>query len=119
MPNWTLNEWNGMGWVLTEPKTFEAGKRGCTFILSIARSYDRGTYDYIPCAAFGKVADNIMNHLHKGDSVFLQGSLGTNRKGAGEQKRYYTQVRVGKFTKLSGEEMPVSDWNPEEDDTPF
>jgi len=109
-----------MGWVLTEPKTFEAaGKRGCNFILSIARGYAKGTYDYIPCAAFGKVADNIMEFLAKGDSVFLQGSVGTNVTQKDGGKKYYTQVRIRKFTKLAGGEAPSVDWNPEKDDLPF
>lgn len=50
--------------------------------------------DYLPCVAWGRLADAIGQWLHKGSPVFVDGSVQTRSYEKDGAKRYVTEVNV-------------------------
>lgn len=50
--------------------------------------------DYLPCVAWGRLADVIGQWLHKGAPVFVEGAMQTRSYEKDGQQRYVTEVNV-------------------------
>ena len=75
------------------------GKAVAQFTLAVNRPFknQQGEYDadFIPCVAWGKVAELIGNSCVKGNRLLVEGRLQIrNYEGKDGQKRYITEVIV-------------------------
>lgn len=79
----------------------QAGKATCRFTLAVDRGLSREkkeqaqangqpTADFIPCQAWGKTAELIVNYLKKGRQAAVEGSIRTGSYENQEGKRIYT-----------------------------
>lgn len=50
--------------------------------------------DYLPCVAWGRLADAVGQWLHKGAPVFVEGAMQTRSYEQDGQKRYITEVNA-------------------------
>lgn len=76
------------------------GRAVALFTVACSRSYvvpgtseQRELTDFIPCVAWGNLAENCGNSLSKGSRVFVQGRISVRSyEGQDGQKRYRTEV---------------------------
>ena len=109
-----------------ELKTFSGGAV-LKLRLATSRSYKdndgvlQTQTDWHSASMFGKRAEALAPHLHKGDRVFLQGSLRTSSYEKDGEKRYVTEVNVDNLV-FCGGKKDVSVDEPRSsgvDDAPF
>ncbi len=78
----------------------KTGRAVAMFTVACTRSYipagssePRELTDFIPCVAWGNLAENCGNNLTKGSRVFVQGRISVRSyDGQDGQKRYRTEV---------------------------
>lgn len=78
----------------------KTGKAVAMFTVACTRTYvpagsteQRELTDFIPCVAWGNLAENCGNSLAKGSRVFVQGRISVRSyEGQDGQKRYRTEV---------------------------
>lgn len=66
------------------------GKTFVNFTLAVNRNYKSNEADFFDCVAFGNTADYILNYIHKGYLVLVEGNLQidkwTDRNGVNRTK---------------------------------
>lgn len=70
-----------------------------TFTIAVDK-FENGekSASFVPCVAFGKIAETIGNYIGKGDRVLVEGSLNVRSYEAkGGFKRYVTEVFVNRI----------------------
>lgn len=101
------NKWIGMGRFTKDPDFREnevnENSSFCRGTIAVDRPFSRNndsnqpTADFIPIISFGKTAEFINKHFHKGDPIYVEGRIQTgkytNRDG---QTVYTTDVLVEK-----------------------
>ena len=78
----------------------KTGKAVAMFTVACSRTYipagsteQRELTDFIPCVAWGNLAESVGNNLAKGRRVFVEGRISVRSyEGADGQKRYRTEV---------------------------
>ena len=78
----------------------KTGRAVAMFTVACTRTYvpmgsteQRELTDFIPCVAWGNLAENCGNHLAKGSRVFVQGRISVRSYETQDgQKRYRTEV---------------------------
>lgn len=78
----------------------KTGRPVARFTVACSRMYvpagsteQRELTDFIPCVAWGNLAENCGNHLAKGSRVFVQGRISVRSYETPDgQKRYQTEV---------------------------
>ena len=110
-----------MGRIVKDPelKQTQSGKQICSFSLASEEGWgDKKHTDFIPCVAWNKTAQTIVNYLHKGDNVIFEGSWG-NKPFAKNDKGYDIPNWQFNITKIHF--MPKSKAAPteEEDFVPY
>ena len=78
----------------------KTGKAVAMFTVACSRTYipagsteQRELTDFIPCVAWGNLAESVGNNLAKGRRVFVEGRISVpSYEGADGQKRYRTEV---------------------------
>lgn len=78
----------------------------CRFSLAVTRPFknQNGDYeaDFISCVAFGKTADLVVEYLHKGDRIAVDGRIQTGSYTGGDGlKRYTNDVVVDRIEFLT------------------
>ena len=79
-----MNNWIGLGRLVWDPETnyTQQGKVYVQFSLAINRKYKNADgsqdADFIDCVAWGKIAEAIGNHVHKGQRLLVEGTLNIN-----------------------------------------
>lgn len=66
------------------------------------------TTEWHRCSAFRQPATFIEQYVNKGDLVFIEGKLQTREYEKNGEKRYTTEIVVGKFQLLSAKKAPSS-----------
>lgn len=76
-------------------------------------SKDGDKVSFVSCIAFGRTADNIYNHVHKGDLIGVVGKINTSQYTAKDgSKRVSTDVIVNEaqfLERRQKEEAPKTD----------
>lgn len=70
-----------------------------TFTIAVDK-FENGekSASFVPCVAFGKIAETIGNYIGKGDRVLVEGSLNVRSYEAKDgSKRYVTEVFVNRI----------------------
>lgn len=76
-----MNTWTGLGRLVKDPETnyTQQGKVYTRFTLAVNRNYKNADgsqdTDFIDCVAWGKTAETIGNHVHKGQRLLVEGTL--------------------------------------------
>lgn len=79
-----LNSWTGIGLVGKDPEVrkTQSGTSVTNISLACGRSWKNKTTgereertDWIPCTAWDKLADLVVQYVHKGDLVYVTGTL--------------------------------------------
>ncbi len=126
-----MNNWSGIGRLTRDPEMrYTSGSEPLAitrFTIAIDRPKD-GT-DFIRCFAFGRQAEVMANHFHKGEKVGLVGRLQSNTyKDKDGNNKYSLEVKVEGFDfcepKAKKEESPAPEGfreytDDDEDDVPF
>lgn len=89
------------GRITKDAETIAVGStKKCIITDAVSRDYKdkEGNYqsDFISCEAWGAVADYLANKARKGDEVYIQGSLRTERYDVDGQSRSRTFVYAEK-----------------------
>jgi single-strand DNA-binding protein len=91
-----------------EVRLSSSGKTCAKFTVAVNRAW-RGPdgekkehVDYLPCVAWGPLADAIGQWLHKGSAVFVDGSVQTRSYEKDGARRYVTEVNVREVNFLPG-----------------
>lgn len=64
------------------------------FKVAASRQYEKEAADFIPCVAFGKTAEFILDWFRKGDRIGVEGSIRTGSYEKDGKKIYTTEVNV-------------------------
>lgn len=68
-----------VGRLTKDPHKFQNDKMSIVgFTIAITNRYKKDKTDFIPCKAFGKVADLILQYCKKGKQVSIAGAISTN-----------------------------------------
>ena len=104
-----------------EKQVTNSGKEFVRFTLAVNRDYkdDTGSYptDFIPCVAFGKLAEFIGQYAQKGRLVLVRGSLETRKaEDKNGSKHTYFTVLLDKF---KFQERQKDNGNNDDDELPI
>lgn len=84
-----------------ELKTTTSDKQFCSFTIAVKRKYGEET-DFIPCKAWNKTAENLVNYKKKGEQIGIDGSLNIdNYEDENGNKRKNIYVLVSNIYYLS------------------
>ena len=94
----------------------KTGKAVAMFTVAVSRSYtpagsqeQRELTDFIPCVAWGNLAETCGNNLSKGSRVFVEGRISVRSYETAEgQKRYVTEVVANFVAQTMGSEKRSS-----------
>ena len=97
-----LNKVCLMGNITRSPELRYTMNKKAFVQITVACNYSKrteGVYetaaDFIPCVAWGKLAETIANYIHKGSPIYLEGKIKIhaydNKNG---EKRYMTEVLI-------------------------
>lgn len=102
-----------------ELRTTTTGKVFAPFCLAVERRANKTT-DFIDCVAWGKPAETIAQHIHKGDRLGVNGSLQTRDYEKDGVKRKICEVLVDGFEFLGANQSTAQapDAQPTASETP-
>ena len=116
-----------IGRVANDIEVKDAGNsKVLNFGLAVTRAYQRDgktVTDFVPCTAWGKLAETMGEHVTKGQTIYVEGELEndpyTDKDG---KKRDKWNVRLSRF-KFTGPKQNAEPASPmvedDEDDVPF
>ena len=82
-------------------------KEVCKFGIAIKKKFGDGA-DFLNCVAFGKTADIISKHFHKGKEIGITGRIQTGSYDNAEGKKVYTtDIVVESFDFIGGKTEPT------------
>lgn len=86
-----------------------------SFCVAVDQRWGDNT-NYFDCSAFGKTADLIATHFHKGQEIVVRGEMNSRTVEKDGMKRKYWTVNVDQFDFCGKKDADFVDVN---DDTPF
>lgn len=116
MASGNFNQWTGIGNVGKDPDSgfTQNGKQWCKFNIATSQGF-KGETLWMPCTAWGQLAEICNNYLRKGIKVFVQGSLEVNEYTSNDGiKRSNFQVVLSSMQILT----PKSQQSPQEQQSP-
>ncbi|GAB5815208.1 hypothetical protein JMUB7540_28100 [Staphylococcus aureus] len=69
-------------------------RQRCNFTLAVNNAY--GT-DFLNITAFDKTAENLVKYNQKGDMVYVEGYVSTNKKSVNGVDKYYMNLVAGRI----------------------
>lgn len=104
---------------------FDDGNSVANFSLATSEAYKKADGELVEktewhkIAARNKLAEICEKYLHKGDLVFVEGKLHTNKWEQDGESRYSTEVHIWKVEFLSKKNAePKVDWVTSEEELP-
>lgn len=100
-----LNQCQFIGRLGADPETrYSAGGDAiCSLRLAVGwKGKDKEGTEWIPCTAFGKLAEICSQYLKKGSQVFVQGRFKTDEYEKDGVKRYSTKIMLDTMQMLGG-----------------
>ncbi|HGO2391670.1 TPA: single-stranded DNA-binding protein [Staphylococcus aureus] len=103
-----LNEFKFIGRIARdlELTTKENMQARCNFTLAVNNAY--GT-DFLNITAFDKTAENLVKYNQKGDMVYVEGYVSTNKKSVNGVDKYYMNLVAGRIVYLSNKKIEESE----------
>lgn len=103
MANNDLNQCQFIGRLGADPETryTASGDPVCSFRIAVGwKSKDKEGAEWVPCTAFGKLAEICGQYLQKGSQVFVQGRFRTEEYEKDGIKRYTTKIMLEQMQML-------------------
>ena len=94
-----MNQFNGIGRLTKDAdvRYSSDGKAVARFTLAIDRDYDREKADFPNCVAFGKTAEIIEKHTHKGSRIRITGRIQTGSYEKDGRRVFTTDIVVNEL----------------------
>ena len=102
-----LNQCQFIGRLGADPETryTASGDAVCSFRIAVGwKSKDKEGAEWVPCTAFGKLAEICGQYLKKGAQVFVQGRFKTEEWEKDGVKRYSTKIMIDNMQMLGGKQ---------------
>lgn len=102
-----LNQCSFIGRLGADPETRYAasGDAVCSLRLAVGwKGKDKEGTEWVPCTAFGKLAEICGKYLVKGSQVFVQGRLKTDEYEKDGIKRYITKIMIDQMQMLGSKQ---------------
>lgn len=123
-----LNQCSFIGRLGADPETryTSSGDPVCSIRLAVGwKGKDKEGTEWVPCSAFGKLAEICGQYLKKGSQVYVQGRFKTDEYEKDGVKRYSTKIMIDTMQMLGGkpdggqgqQERGASDNNPRRPET--
>lgn len=95
-----MNSLNIVGRFVSDPtfKVTQNGKEVTTFTIAVDNRFDPDNANFFDCVSFGKTAENIANHFHKGKQIAITGRIQQERWEKDGQKRSKVSIICEQFT---------------------
>lgn len=106
-----LNQCQFIGRLGADPETRFTGSGDpvCSFRIAVGwKSKDKEGAEWVPCVAFGKLAEICGQYLQKGSQVFVQGRFRTEEYEKDGQKRYTTKIMLETMQMLGSKSQDSS-----------
>lgn len=101
-----LNQCNFIGRLGADPEQrfMSNGDAVCNFRIAVGwKGKDKEGAEWVPCTAFGKLAEICNQYLKKGSQVFVSGRFKTRKwQDKDGQDRYTTEINVDQMQMLGG-----------------
>lgn len=100
-----LNQCSFIGRLGADPETryTAGGDPVCSLRIAVGwKGKDKEGTEWIPCTAFGKLAEICSQYLKKGSQVFVQGKFKTDEYEKDGAKRYSTKIMLDTMQMLGG-----------------
>jgi len=101
-----LNQCSFIGRLGADPEArfSQSGDAVCNFRIAVGwKTKEKEGAEWVPCSAFGKLAEICRDYLRKGSQVFVQGRLRTRKwQDKDGQDRYTTEIVVDQMQMLGG-----------------
>ncbi|WP_460911914.1 single-stranded DNA-binding protein, partial [Staphylococcus aureus] len=65
--------------------------------------------DFLNITAFDKTAENLVKYNQKGDMVYVEGYVSTNKKSVNGVDKYYMNLVAGRIVYLSNKKVEESE----------
>lgn len=106
------------GYIASEIETFEKEETfTARFTVGVKSGFGEGARtDFFMCVCFGNVARNLSKYKHKGDYVFIRGTLKNNLYTGSDGKKKLTvsiicqEINYGHTPKVKDEKEDVTDY---------
>lgn len=113
----SLNKFMGIGNLGRDPETryLSNGNAVTNIAIAITEKYkdkdgqQKELTEWVNVAFFGKLAEIASQYLHKGQQVYIEGKLKTDKYEKDGQTRYSTKIIAEKMQMLGGKEHSKSD----------
>lgn len=113
----SLNKFMGIGNLGRDPETryLSNGNAVTNIAIAITEKYkdkdgqQKELTEWVNVAFFGKLAEIAGQYLHKGQQVYIEGKLKTDKYEKDGQTRYSTKIIAEKMQMLGGKEHSKSD----------
>lgn len=100
-----LNQCSFIGRLGADPETryTSSGDPVCSIRLAVGwKGKDKEGTEWVPCSAFGKLAEICGQYLKKGSQVYVQGRFKTDEYEKDGVKRYSTKIMIDTMQMLGG-----------------
>ena len=100
-----LNQCQFIGRLGADPETrySASGDAVCSLRIAVGwKGKDKEGTEWVPCTAFGKLAEICSKYLKKGSQVFVQGRFKTDEYEKDGVKRYSTKIMIDTMQMLGG-----------------
>lgn len=110
-----LNQCSFIGRLGSDPEMrfTSGGDAVCSIRIAVGwKGKDKEGTEWIPCSAFGKLAEICGQYLKKGSHVFVQGRFKTDEYEKDGSKRYSTKIMIDTMQMLGGKNEGGSQHEP-------
>ena len=98
-----MNNCSFIGRLTKDPEERAVGEyRVVTFTLAVDRRAKEKTTDFIPCQAWNKTGDVVINYVRKGDQVGITGALEIRQYDKDGERRTAFSINVSSLDLLAG-----------------
>lgn len=99
-----VNNVSLVGRIVTDLEMIEIGddRSVVNFTLAVNRRGDKDNADFIRCAVFNKVAENLVKYQYKGNMISVSGRIQTSRK----DDQFFTTVLINELNFLEKNRNP-------------
>ena len=114
-----LNQCQFIGRLGGDPETryTASGDAVCNFRIAVGwKTKDKEGAEWVPCVAFGKLAEICSKYLKKGSQVFVQGRFKTEEFEKDGVRRYSTKISLDNMQMLGGKQEGSGQSNSQKDD---
>lgn len=93
-----------------ELRRTQGGTPVCRFNLAVSRPSTEGDADFIPCIAWGKTAENLVQYMRQGGLLAIEGRIQVSTYEKDGQKKWDIHVVAGRIEFMGNKQQePLRD----------